>query len=103
MIPQAAIQYDQAGSYVLVVGADGNVEARRVTIGAQQDTGTVVRDGLKEGERVVVEGIQKVRPGMQVAASEIQPRRRTGARGQPRRRRRARPRGSRALTEEAAP
>ena len=73
VVPQAAVQYDQAGSYVLVVGADGTVEARRVTLGAQQDTGTVVRDGLREGERVVIEGIQKVRPGMQVAASEIQP------------------------------
>ncbi|HET6520867.1 MAG TPA: efflux RND transporter periplasmic adaptor subunit, partial [Geminicoccaceae bacterium] len=73
VVPQAAVQYDQAGSYVLVVGADDKVEARRVTLGAQQDTGIVVKDGLQEGERIVVEGIQKVRPGMQVAASEIGP------------------------------
>ena len=33
----------------------------------------VVENGLREGERIIVEGIQKVRPGMQVAASEIQP------------------------------
>ena len=73
VVPQAAVQYDQAGSYVLVVGADGTVEARRVVLGPQQDTGMVVENGLREGERIIVEGIQKVRPGMQVAASEIQP------------------------------
>ena len=73
VVPQAAVQYDQAGSYVLVVGADETVEARRVVLGAQQDTGMVVENGLREGERIIVEGIQKVRPGMQVAASEIEP------------------------------
>jgi membrane fusion protein, multidrug efflux system len=73
VVPQAAVQYDQAGSYVLVVGADDTVEARRVVLGPQQDTGIVVENGLQEGERIIVEGIQKVRPGMQVAASEIQP------------------------------
>jgi membrane fusion protein, multidrug efflux system len=73
VVPQAAVQYDQAGSYVLVVGADDTVEARRVVLGPQQDTGMVVENGLREGERIIVEGIQKVRPGMQVAASEAEP------------------------------
>jgi membrane fusion protein, multidrug efflux system len=69
-VPQAALQVDQAGPYVLVVGGDDKVEARRVALGASEGTRVVVQDGLKEGERVIVEGIQKVRPGMAVAASE---------------------------------
>jgi membrane fusion protein (multidrug efflux system) len=72
-VPQAALQVDQAGPYVLVVGGDDKVEARRVTLGPSEGTQAVVRDGLKEGERVIVEGIQKVRPGMAVAASEAPP------------------------------
>ena len=69
-VPQAALQVDQAGPYVLVVGNDDKVEARRVTLGASEGAQAVVQDGLNAGERVIVEGIQKVRPGMAVAASE---------------------------------
>jgi membrane fusion protein, multidrug efflux system len=73
-VPQAALQVDQAGPYVLVVGADDKVEARRVTLGdAAAGTSAVVKEGLKEGERVIVEGVQKVRPGMVVAATEAPP------------------------------
>jgi membrane fusion protein (multidrug efflux system) len=72
-VPQAALQVDQAGPYVLVVGDGDKVEARRVTLGESEGTLAVVQDGLKEGERVIVDGIQKVRPGMAVAASEAPP------------------------------
>jgi membrane fusion protein (multidrug efflux system) len=73
VVPQGAVQVDQAGPYVLVVGADQKAEQRRVTLGADQGTDVVVQSGLKQGERIIVSGIQKVRPGMQVAASEGQP------------------------------
>jgi membrane fusion protein (multidrug efflux system) len=69
-IPQAALQVDQAGPFVLVVDGADKVEARRVKLGATEGTQAVIADGLKEGERVIVEGIQKVRPGMVVAAAE---------------------------------
>jgi membrane fusion protein, multidrug efflux system len=72
-VPQAALQVDQAGPYVLVVGGDDKVEARRVTLGDAAGAQVVVESGLDEGERVIVEGIQKVRPGMAVAASEAPP------------------------------
>jgi membrane fusion protein (multidrug efflux system) len=72
-VPQSALQVDQAGPYVLVVGGDDKVEARRITLGETTGTQSVVRDGLKEGERVIVEGIQKVRPGMAVTATEAAP------------------------------
>ena len=68
-VPQAAVLLDQAGRYVLVVDAAKKVEQRRITTGAEQGRDIVVTDGLKEGEQVIVEGIQKVRPGQVVTAT----------------------------------
>jgi membrane fusion protein (multidrug efflux system) len=70
VVPQAALLADQAGPYVLIVGSDGKVEQRRVQLGEGTGTDMAVKDGLKAGERVVVEGIQKVRPGQTVQATE---------------------------------
>ena len=71
MIPQAAVLLDQAGRYVLMVGADKKVEQRRITTGVEQGRDVVVTDGLKEGELVIVEGVQKVRPGQIVTANVV--------------------------------
>ena len=73
LVPQPAVQTDQAGSYVLVVDNDDKVEQRRVTLGSDHGTGVVVQSGLKEGEKVIVQGIQKVRPGVVVAATAWTP------------------------------
>jgi membrane fusion protein (multidrug efflux system) len=70
-IPQSAVLLDQAGRYVLLVDAERKVEQRRVTIGVQQGRNVVVLDGLKAGELVIVEGIQKVRPGQVVTANVV--------------------------------
>ena len=77
-VPQAALQVDQAGPFVMVVGDDDKATLRRVTLGEAEGTQAVVREGLKAGERVIVEGVQKVRPGMDVAASEAQAQRPDG-------------------------
>ena len=77
-VPQAAIQVNQAGPYVLVVGNEDKVEARRVRLGALEGVQVVVEDGLNDGDRVIVEGIQKVRLGMAVAVSEAPPARPAG-------------------------
>ena len=69
VIPQAAVQLDQAGRYALVVDAAKKVELRRITTSVEQGRDIVVTAGLKEGELVIVEGVQKVRPGQVVAAS----------------------------------
>jgi membrane fusion protein (multidrug efflux system) len=66
VVPQAALQSDQAGPFVLVVNAEKKVEVRRVTLGPSQEGMIVVETGLKEGEQVITEGIQKVRPGQVV-------------------------------------
>ena len=70
-VPQSAVLLDQAGRYVLVVDAAKKVEQRRVTTGAEQGRDIVVTDGLKEGEQIIVEGIQKVRPGQVVTTTVV--------------------------------
>jgi membrane fusion protein (multidrug efflux system) len=69
VVPQAALQVDQAGYYVLIVGADDKVEQRRVTVGPDQGLDAVIQSGLNLGEKVIVEGVQKVRPGQVVKAT----------------------------------
>jgi membrane fusion protein (multidrug efflux system) len=67
VIPQAAVQEDQGGRFVLVVTPDGNVvEQRRVEMGRRLGVNWQVTSGLAEGDRVIYEGIQKVRPGTPV-------------------------------------
>jgi membrane fusion protein, multidrug efflux system len=71
VVPQSAVQLDQAGHFVLVVDDTKKVELRRVTTGVEQGRDVVVTNGLKEGELVIVEGIQKVRPGQVVAPTVV--------------------------------
>jgi membrane fusion protein (multidrug efflux system) len=71
IIPQSAVLLDQAGRYVLLVDAEKKVEQRRVTVGVEQGRNIVVTDGVKEGELVIVEGIQKVRAGQVVTANVV--------------------------------
>jgi membrane fusion protein (multidrug efflux system) len=71
VVPQSAVQLDQAGHYVLLVDPAKRVELRRVTTGVERGRDIVVTDGLKEGELVIVEGIQKVHPGQVVTASVV--------------------------------
>jgi membrane fusion protein (multidrug efflux system) len=66
MIPQAAVLTDQGGAYVLLVNDEDKVEARRITTGQRFGSNLVVREGLKTGERVILYGVQKVRPGLTV-------------------------------------
>ncbi|HTG24329.1 MAG TPA: efflux transporter periplasmic adaptor subunit, partial [Reyranella sp.] len=65
-IPQAAIAIDQAGSYVYVVNDKNVAEQRRIKTGVSRDGMTAVTEGLKAGEKVIVQGQQRVRPGMVV-------------------------------------
>ena len=72
VVPQAALQVDQSGYYVLVVNDQDKVEQRRVQTGPQLGTDVVVTSGVKEGEKVIVDGIQKVRPGQVVQETILQ-------------------------------
>ena len=66
VIPQAAVVETQAGTHVYVVGPDDKVERRMLELGRTHDTDRIVTKGLKQGEKVVVEGVQKVRAGVEV-------------------------------------
>jgi RND family efflux transporter MFP subunit len=70
LVPQRAVQQEQAGTFVLVVGPDGMVENRAVELGVAHDALQQIRSGLAAGERVIVDGLQKARPGSPVAARE---------------------------------
>jgi membrane fusion protein (multidrug efflux system) len=66
-VPRAAVLADQQGDYVFVVGKDNKVEKRSVKLGQSTATLAAVINGLTEGDSVVVDGIQRVRPGLVVS------------------------------------
>lgn len=66
LVPQEAVFDLQGTRQVAVVGLDNKVSIRPVTLGETFGHDWIVQDGVKPGERVIVEGVQKVRPGMQV-------------------------------------
>jgi len=69
VISQAAVALDQTGAYVFVVNDKNVVEQRRVKTGPSRDGLLAVEQGLKAGDKVIIQGQQKVRPGMTVAPS----------------------------------
>ena len=70
-VPRVAVLSDQQGSYVYVVGADKKVQQRRVTLGQSTAELATILAGLKDGESVVADGLQRVRPGAQVDPSPM--------------------------------
>lgn len=68
-ISQAAVALDQTGSYVFVVNDKNVVEQRRVKTGPVRDGLMAIDSGLKAGDKVIIQGQQKVRPGMTVTAT----------------------------------
>jgi membrane fusion protein (multidrug efflux system) len=66
LLPQQAVTRASTGDNVMVVGADGKVAQRSVKLGGNQGASWVVLEGLKAGEQVMVDGFQKLRPGITV-------------------------------------
>ena len=67
LVPQIGVTHDQKGSAIaLVVGADNKVAPRELVTSGMQGPNWVVDGGLQSGDRVIVQGTEKVRPGMQV-------------------------------------
>jgi membrane fusion protein, multidrug efflux system len=66
-VPRAAVLTDQEGDFVYVVGADNKAQQRRVKLGQSTPAYAAVLSGLSDGESVIVDGIQRVRPGQVVA------------------------------------
>lgn len=73
LVPLAAVQVDQKGSFVLVVGSDNKVVQQPVSLGRQIGQDEIVEKGLTGGEKVIVAGVQKVRPGEVVNPTEAPP------------------------------
>ena len=71
LVNDSAIGTDQTVRYVLVVGRDNKVEYRPVQLGPVVDGLRVVQSGLAAGETIVVNGLQRVRPGAQVQAQRV--------------------------------
>jgi len=79
LVPQRSVSEVQGKYMVAVVGADGKVDIRPVKTAERVDNHWVILEGLKPGEMVIVEGIQKVRPGVSVNPKPFE-----GATAQPR-------------------
>lgn len=69
-VPQEAVQRDQAGSFVMVVGPESKAEIRRIDVARSARGQAVIAKGLSAGELVITDGIGKVRPGMVVDAAQ---------------------------------
>lgn len=73
IMSQSAVLLDQAGAYVLAVDDSNKVEIRRVELGQQLAPNVVVNSGLNEGDRVIISGHLKARPGMTVEPQKAEP------------------------------
>jgi membrane fusion protein, multidrug efflux system len=70
LIPQQAVMEEQSAKTVYVLDAGNKVGVRTVSLGDRVENLVIVRQGVKPGERVITDGMQKVRPGMVVAPTE---------------------------------
>ncbi|MEE2733606.1 MAG: efflux RND transporter periplasmic adaptor subunit [Pseudomonadota bacterium] len=73
MIPQAAVQVDQRGTYVLAVDDTDTVTRINMVTGERVGENVLVNSGLDTGDRVIIRGVQKVRPGSPVKVEEYKP------------------------------
>jgi membrane fusion protein (multidrug efflux system) len=71
VVPERAVQDEQGGNYALVVGPDDAVEHRPVVVGTAHDGMLQIAQGLAVGERVIVDGVQKVRSGTRVQTQPL--------------------------------
>ena len=70
-IPRQSVLSDQQGSYVWVIGEGNKAEQRRIQLGQSTPGTAIVTDGLKAGETIVADGMQRVRPGGVVAPAPV--------------------------------
>ena len=68
-LPRAAVAQDQGGFFVFVVDGEGRAQRRNITLGRSTAETAVIERGVEAGERVITEGIQRVRPGQPVNAA----------------------------------
>ncbi len=71
LVPQRAVQELQGQFTVVVVNAESKTESRKVKTGPRVDSLWILDEGVRPGDKVIVEGVQKVRDGMQVKATVV--------------------------------
>ena len=71
LVPQQALMSDVNGTYVMIVNKDNKVEQKYITLGSVMGENQVVKSGLNGDERVIVQGLQKVAPGMTVNPNHL--------------------------------
>jgi multidrug efflux system membrane fusion protein len=71
LVSERAVGSDQGGQYLMVVGSDNTVEKKPVVMGQLVDGLRVIEEGIEPGERVVVNGLQRARPGGKIDPTEI--------------------------------
>src|SRR5207302_9749978 len=71
LVSEQALGTDQGQKYVYVVDDAGQVSYRRVQVGRVHDGLRVIADGLKSGEKIVVSGLQRVRPGIEATPQVV--------------------------------
>jgi multidrug efflux pump subunit AcrA (membrane-fusion protein) len=72
LVTERAVAQDQGGAYLLVVNSENKVERRSITTGQLIDGLVVIEEGLQQDDRVVVEGVQRARPGRMVAPEPVE-------------------------------
>ena len=72
LVPETAVGNDQSKRFVFVVGQGDKAEYREVALGSTVDGNRVVNSGLKSGDRVILDGLQKLAPGAPVAPHNVQ-------------------------------
>ncbi len=72
LVTERAVAQDQGGTYLLAVNSDNKVERRSVVTGQLIDGLIVIKEGLQKNDRVVVEGVQRARPGRMVAPEPVE-------------------------------
>lgn len=70
LIPEKAVNRDSAGAYVYVVNQESKADRKNIVLGGKYDDMIVVESGLEKTDRVVIDGIQMLRPGSEVEATE---------------------------------
>ena len=72
LVPQQGITRDPKGSAIaMLVGKDGKVEMRRVKVSQAIGDKWLIEEGLAAGDKVIVEGLQKIQPGASIQATEL--------------------------------
>ena len=69
MIPQRAVQEDQQGRYALIVGEDNKISRRNIVLGQREGVNWTVVSGLEQGDKVITQGLQRIRTGIEVDAT----------------------------------